>query len=107
MNGDTPAMPDTETIQAALRTVNDPEVGMNVVDLGLVYGVDIAPGRVAVDLTMTTPACPLGEMILDDARRALAAVTPPDTRIEVRLVWDPPWGPERMSDVARRHLGWE
>ncbi|MFP5504936.1 MAG: metal-sulfur cluster assembly factor [Gammaproteobacteria bacterium] len=107
MNADTPALPDSEAVEAALRTVNDPEVGINVVDLGLVYAVDVAPGRVSVDLTMTTPACPLGGMILDDARRALEAATPDGTRIEVRLVWDPPWGPERMSDAARRHLGWQ
>lgn len=101
------AMPDEAAVQAALRTVNDPEVGMNVVDLGLVYGLTIEPGRVAVDLTMTTPACPLGEMITDDARRALKAVTPPGTAIEVRLVWKPAWSPQRMSAEARRRFGWE
>ncbi|MFN2308517.1 MAG: metal-sulfur cluster assembly factor [Gammaproteobacteria bacterium] len=106
MNADSQELPELETVQAALRTVIDPEVGINVVDLGLVYGVDLAPGRVDVDLTMTTPACPLGEMILDDARQALGAALPAGTRIELRLVWDPPWGPERLSEAARRQLGW-
>lgn len=99
-------MVDEAAVRAALRTVDDPEAGMNVVDLGLVYGVAISAGRVAVDLTMTTPACPLGEMILDDARRALEAVVPPGTAVEVRLVWEPAWGPERMSEQARKHFGW-
>lgn len=98
----------TETaVLDALRRVMDPELGMNVVDLGLVYGVTTAPGRVAVDLTMTSPACPLGSLIVADAEAAIAAATPPGTAIRVSLVWEPPWSPERLSDKARRELGWD
>jgi len=92
-------------VTETLREVIDPEIGMNVVDLGLVYGVEIEGARVRVALTMTTPACPLGEQIVRDAEerlRALARVEAAD----VRLVWEPPWGPERMSEAARKTLGW-
>lgn len=89
-----------------LRGVIDPEVGMNIVDLGLVYGVEISANRLHVDLTMTTPACPMGEMILDDAQQALAALVPTSVEIDLNLVWDPPWSPDKMSEHAREHFGW-
>ncbi len=97
----------TETdVLGALYAVIDPEVGMNIVDLGLVYGVEISPGTVHVDLTMTTPACPMGELIFDDAHEALAALVPAGVEIELDLVWEPPWSPDRMSAHAREHFGW-
>ena len=95
-----------EEVRAVLRGVIDPEVGMNIVDLGLVYGVEISANRLHVDLTMTTPACPMGEMILDDAQQALAALVPASVEIELELVWDPPWTPDKMSEHAREHFGW-
>jgi len=95
-----------EDVRTALRSVIDPEVGMNIVDLGLVYGVETSSGKLHVDLTMTTPACPMGEMILDDAQQALAALVPPGVEIDLNLVWDPPWSPDRMSEHAREHFGW-
>lgn len=95
-----------EDVRAALRAVDDPEVGMNIVDLGLVYGVDVTPTRLHVDLTMTSPACPMGDMILEDAQRALEALAPAGTEIDLALVWDPPWDPDRMSAHARAHFGW-
>lgn len=96
----------TEDVRAALRGVDDPEVGMNIVDLGLVYGVEVTPTRLHVDLTMTSPACPMGEMILDDVQHMLEALAPAGVEIELALVWDPPWGPDRMSAHARAHFGW-
>ncbi|MBZ0095481.1 MAG: metal-sulfur cluster assembly factor [Sulfuricella sp.] len=93
-------------VRTVLRGVIDPEIGMNIVDLGLVYGVEISDNRLHVDLTMTTPACPMGEMILDDVHEALAALAPTDTEIDIELVWDPPWSPDKMSEHARKHLGW-
>jgi len=100
-------MPTEEEVQTALRAVIDPEVGMNIVDLGLIYGVEISDDRLHIDLTMTTPACPMGEMILDNARRALEEVTPEDAEIELNLVWDPPWSADKMSEHARQYFGWE
>jgi metal-sulfur cluster biosynthetic enzyme len=89
----------------ALRQVIDPEIGINIVDLGLVYGLRIQPDEIEIDLSMTTPACPLGDLIMDEARRALKQAAP-DRRINIRLVWTPIWGPERMSDAAKATLGW-
>ncbi len=100
------ALPSEERVREALRSVDDPEVGMNIVDLGLVYRVDITPESVRVELTMTTPACPMGDLITDNARRAVAAALPQDLAIEVVLVWEPPWTPDRMSESARQTFGW-
>lgn len=99
-------MPDDDAIREALRQVDDPEAGMNIVDLGLVYGVDVLANAVSVDLTMTTAACPMADMIVAAARDAVVAIVPPGTAIDIRLVWDPPWTPERMSGIAREHFGW-
>lgn len=95
-----------DDVREALHDVIDPEVGMNIVDLGLVYGVEVSADKLHVDLTMTTPACPMGEMIFDDAQQALEAIAPAGVEIELNLVWDPPWGPEKMSEHAREHFGW-
>lgn len=107
---DPAAPPDAEALReaalAALRDVIDPEVGLNVVDLGLVYGVAVDGGSVRVDLTMTTPACPLGEQIVRDAEARLRDV-PGVAAVSVALVWDPPWSPAKMSPHARAALGWE
>ena len=99
-------LPDDAAIFDALREVDDPEAGMNIVDLGLVYAVEVGPSGVHIDLTMTTAACPMADMIVDQARDAVAAIAPPDTAIDVRLVWDPPWTPDRMTGVAKEHFGW-
>ncbi len=99
-------LPSEERIREALRSVDDPEVGMNIVDLGLVYRIDIAPQALRIDLSMTTPACPMGEMITENARRAVGALLPPGAALDIALVWDPPWTPERMSERARQTFGW-
>lgn len=97
--------PTEDEVREALRGVVDPEVGMNVVDLGLVYGVDISAQGVRVRMTMTTPACPMGAMIVDEARAAIGRLAPGGA-VEVELVWDPPWGPAMMSEHAKAHFGW-
>jgi len=103
---DTKAPLTEDEVWEALRTVDDPEVGVNVVDLGLVYGVEIRGGDVSVRLTMTSPACPLGDVIVGNAEAAIRGAAPGAGRIDVALVWEPPWTPERMSEAARGRFGW-
>jgi metal-sulfur cluster biosynthetic enzyme len=97
---------DEDAVKAALRTVEDPEAGMSVLDLGLVYGIALEPGKVRVQMTMTSPACPASEYIVDEAAAAIRAVAPEGTDVEVHLVWEPPWTPERMSGDAKEKFGW-
>lgn len=97
----------TEKFRAALRKVVDPEVGLNIVDLGLVYAITQDEHGVTVDLTMTSPACPMGEGIVAEAEYELAAILPDNVGVAVNLVWDPPWSPAKMSEKARTTLGWE
>lgn len=100
------ASPDDDAVREALRSVDDPEAGMNIVELGLVYGIEVAPGMVTIDLTMTSAACPMADMIAQQAHDAVSAIVPDGVAVEVRLVWDPPWTPDRMSGVAREFFGW-
>lgn len=101
-----PRAPAVESaVESALREVIDPELGFDVVSLGLVYRLAVSGGAVEVDLTMTTPACPLGEQIVRDAEARIADVPGVNT-VRVTLVWEPPWSPERMSDQAKEELGW-
>src|SRR3954471_15823780 len=98
-------MPDQEAILEALKTVKDPELNVNVVDLGLVYTAQVKEdGQVDVEMTLTSPACPAGPQIL---REAAAAVEKMEgvTKANVRLVMNPPWSQDRMSDAARDELG--
>lgn len=98
--------PRIEAIRDILRQVVDPEVGVNIVDLGLVYRIDATVDSLLIEMTMTSPACPLGEMIMDDVHAALAAALPVACQREVRLVWEPPWAPSMMSPRAKLDLGW-
>jgi metal-sulfur cluster biosynthetic enzyme len=100
------AMPDDEAVREALRGVDDPEAGMNIVDLGLVYAVEVSEQGVRIDLTMTTAACPMADMIVDQARDAISTIMPEGTPVDVELVWDPPWTPDKMTGVAKEHFGW-
>ena len=102
----TPPTPDAEEIRHALRQVMDPGVGMHIVDLGLIYRIDCAPGELYIEMTMTTPACPLSDMILDNIDAVLDPLLPPEVDIRVELVWDPPWSPAMMEESARAHFGW-
>jgi metal-sulfur cluster biosynthetic enzyme len=97
-------MSDDDVLQA-LRGVNDPEIGFNIVDLGLVYRAEHGPDGIEVALSLTTPSCPLGEMLVDEAREVLHRRFPDAPSVHVELVWDPPWSPDRMSEAARRQLG--
>jgi metal-sulfur cluster biosynthetic enzyme len=95
-----------DPIREALRDVIDPEVGVNIVDLGLVYGIAVEDASASISFTMTTPACPLGQFLKDEIARRVKARVPGLRDVRVALVWDPPWTPERMSAAARRQLGW-
>jgi metal-sulfur cluster biosynthetic enzyme len=100
------ALPDDDAVREALRGVDDPEAGMNIVDLGLVYDVRVEDDGVAVEMTMTSAACPMADMIVEQVRDAVDAVVPAGARVDVRLVWDPPWTPDRMTGIAKEHFGW-
>jgi metal-sulfur cluster biosynthetic enzyme len=95
-----------EELLQTLRQVVDPELGVNVVDLGLVYGTDIQEGQVGVTMTMTTPACPLGAYIKQMAEAAILSSFPETETVDIQLVWSPPWQPDMMSAAAKRELGW-
>ena len=95
-----------EEILEALRGVEDPEAAMSIVDLGLVYSVECAAQEVRVDMTLTSPSCPLGPYMVDEVIAAIRASLPGVPDVRVNLVWDPPWTPERMSEAARSRFGW-
>ena len=97
--------PTEEQVLEALRQVIDPELGINIVDLGLVYRVEIGGGRVRVSMTMTSPACPLNAYLSEMATSAIFSSIPQVRSAKIDLVWDPPWSPERMTEEARRRLG--
>lgn len=88
-----------------LREVIDPEIGVNIVDLGLVYECEVDENRASVAMTMTTAACPMGPFLVDAVEGVLLR-QPGIESAEVRVVWDPPWTPSMMSDAARAQLGW-
>lgn len=96
---------DPAPVHAALRTVIDPELGINLVDLGLVYDVAVSDGIAYVTLTTTTPACPIGAFLEDQVRFAVLRL-PGILGVEVEIVHEPRWSPALMSDDARRTLGW-
>jgi metal-sulfur cluster biosynthetic enzyme len=98
-------MTESEVL-VALRDVVDPELGINVVDLGLVYGVEVEKSRVRVIMTMTSRACPLSLYVAEMAETAIRSRDPLLEDVRVDIVWDPPWHPERIAGPARRILGW-
>jgi FeS assembly SUF system protein len=106
--GDNPTAPGGalyESVIDALREIYDPEIPVNIYDLGLIYGVDVSPeADVAVTMTLTTPHCPVAESMPAEVELRVSSV--PGVRdAEVSLVWDPPWDPAKMSDEARLELG--
>ena len=95
-----------DDVRAALKTVEDPEAGMDIVDLGLVYAIEAGEERIRVEMTMTSPACPAAPYLVDEATAAIRAVAPAGADVQVELVWEPPWTPDRMSDEAKTRFGW-
>ncbi len=98
-------MVDKEQVMKALSGVMDPELGLNIVELGLIYDVKIEDNNVDVTMTLTTPGCPLHVAIARGAESAVRNI-PGVESARVNVVWDPPWTPERMSPEARAALGW-
>ena len=106
--GDDPTAPGGalyESVVDALKEIYDPEIPVNIYDLGLIYGVDVSPeADVVVTMTLTTPHCPVAESMPGEVELRVGAV-PGIGDAEVELVWDPPWDPQKMSDEAKLELG--
>lgn len=93
-----------EMVEEALYLVIDPELGWNIMDLGLVYDIHIVGGNVQIEMTMTTPGCPMGQSITQGVERAVGGL-PGVENVYVEIVWNPPWSPDKMSERARAHFG--
>ena len=91
------------SIDAKLRTILDPEVGLNIVDLGLVNRVSVQEGDIDIEMTLTSPGCPVGPLILEEVESTLKAEWP-EYEVILSLVFDPPWSPERISQEGRKAL---
>lgn len=97
----------TQELESALHEVYDPETGLNLVDLGLIYGVRFEPGtgEAQVQMTFTTPACPAGDVMTDGVERRLSMV-PGVKTVSVDVTFEPAWTPERITEEGKRQLGW-
>ncbi len=99
---------DLERVTAALHEVYDPEVGLDIVTMGLVYRIEAGMEKVLIDMTLTTPGCPVSDSLPEEARQAAARALDPggDDRVNLEIVWDPPWSPELIDDEALAELGY-
>ena len=93
-------------VRSELKKVIDPELGINVIDLGLIYDLDIRQNHLKVVMTMTSPACPINAFLAESIKSAILATIPQIRSVEVEVVWEPPWSPQKMSEEARRLLGY-
>ena len=96
---------DDECIWNQLRTVIDPEIRVNIVDLGMVYAVDVVGRHVRICMTLTTPTCPMGDAIMSDVKTAVNSIYP-SADVDVELVWDPPWNKDMITELGQMELGW-
>lgn len=97
-------MVDLETVQNKLRECYDPEIPINILDLGLVYDVQVQEDTVHIQMTLTAPHCPLAGVLAEDVKRKVSEIEGV-RNVEVELVWDPPWTPDRISDEVKKTLG--
>jgi FeS assembly SUF system protein len=105
--GDAPGEPGGalyEAVIEALKDIFDPEIPVNIYDLGLIYGVEVNDGHAVVMMTLTTPNCPVAESMPGEVELRVASV-PGIATADVNLIWDPPWDPQKMSDDAKLELG--
>lgn len=96
--------PTVDQVKLALRRVKDPELGLNIIDLGLVYEIVVEDRDVRVDMSLTSPACPSGPQLMGDAEKAVRNV-PGVTNVTINLVWSPMWSPDRIEPRVRAYLG--
>ncbi len=97
-------MPDEIEILETLKQVNDPELMVNIVDLGLIYNVGVNDNNIEIEMTLTSPACPAGPQIINQSKSVLSELENVE-EVQVNLVMTPPWTPERMTEDARDQLG--
>jgi metal-sulfur cluster biosynthetic enzyme len=100
---DAPA-PSVDQVRLALRKVKDPELNLNIIDLGLVYEVSVDEHDVQIDMTLTSPGCPAGPQIMGDVERAVKAM-PGVAAVNINLVWDPFWTPDKIEPRVRAYMG--
>ncbi len=93
-----------QDIEAALRSVKDPEIDLNIVDLGLVYDIEVVEGKAYIQMTLTSPGCPAGPEIVGDVERCVAAMDGIES-VHVEIVWEPFWSPDRIDPRIRSFLG--
>ena len=99
--------PQAQCILDVLSQVIDPEVGENIVDLGLIYAIEVNQNTANITLTLTSIACPMGEMLLEDIHETLTKMLPSEMEFDINLVWEPSWSPDMMSVEAKQRLGWD
>ncbi|MEZ0245591.1 MAG: metal-sulfur cluster assembly factor [Methylophilaceae bacterium] len=99
-------LPREIAVREALQKVIDPEIGESIVDVGLIYGIELQDDAISIRMTMTSPACPMGEMILDEVHAELVHAFP-EAEIDIEMVWEPVWNPDMISPEAKARLGWK
>jgi metal-sulfur cluster biosynthetic enzyme len=99
--------PIEQSIYDVLLKIIDPEIGENIVDLGLVYGVEVSENIAKITLTLTSFACPMGDMLLDDIHEHLTRLLPKEMKFDINLVWEPEWSPDMISAEAKQRIGWD
>lgn len=99
--------PEAQRIYHALQTVIDPEIGENLIDLGLIYGIGVNNGIARVTFTMTSYACPMSEMVIENIHDTVSKILSEGEQLELDLVWEPAWEPSMMCAEAKQRLGWD
>jgi metal-sulfur cluster biosynthetic enzyme len=102
--GDDESPPSADQVKLALRKVKDPELNLNIIDLGLVYDIRVEGAEVQIDMTLTSPGCPAGPQIMTDIERAVKAI-PGVGHVALNLIWTPFWTPDRIEPRVRAYMG--